>query len=214
MSTTADTVETHEHHGPAAHTYHPHPIGLGPLPLGIVVFLASEIGLFGAFFLWYGHARLFRQAAFPWPAPGYHIPANSTSINTAILVASSFTCEAALLALFRQSRAGLKWWLVATFVLGATFLGLQVHEYLNIGFLPSTNAQGSIFFSLTGLHGAHVFIGLTLLLFCIIRSWRGHFSSATGQHTGLLVTSIYWHFVDVVWILLYTLVYLLPTHPG
>ena len=85
---------------------------------------------------------------------------------------------------------------------------MGVHEYMTIGFLPTTNAMGSIFFSLTGLHGAHVFLGLTLLTFCLVRLIRGHFSK--DGMTGLIVTSIYWHFVDVVWIILYTVVYLLP----
>jgi cytochrome c oxidase subunit III len=200
----------HEDHPTAEYVFHPYPIRLGALTLGLVIFLTSEIALFGSFFLWYGHARLIH--GLEWPLPGYEIPADSTSINTAILISSSFTCEMALLALFRNKRSGLFWWLVATFLLGATFLALQVHEYITIGFTPQTNAMGSIFFSLTGLHGAHVFLGLSLLLMCIIRTARGHFAPEPGKFTGLLIVSIYWHFVDVVWILLYTLVYLLPTH--
>jgi cytochrome c oxidase subunit 3 len=196
----------HDHHGPAQYTYHPTPMVVGPVPLGLIIFLASEIALFGAFFLFYGHARVFN--GMEWPAKGYEIPADNTSINTGILVASSFTAEIAFLSLLKDRRKGLLWWLIATVVLGAIFLGLQMREYHDIGFLPSTNAQGSIFFALTGLHGAHVFLGLTFLMFCIVRVMRGHFSSKS--YTGLLVTSIYWHFVDIVWILLYTLVYLLP----
>ncbi len=205
MSSHADA---HDH--PAEHTYHPYPMRLSPLALGLVIFLTSEIALFGSFFLWYGHARLVH--GLEWPLPGYEIPADSTSINTMILVASSFTCELALLALFLNRRRGLFWWLVVTALLGATFLGLQVHEYMTIGFTPQTNAMGSIFFSLTGLHGAHVFLGLSLLVFCIVRTARGHFAPIPGKFTGLLLVSIYWHFVDVIWILLYTLVYLLPSH--
>jgi cytochrome c oxidase subunit III len=211
MSADAQT-EGHDHHGPAEYTYHPYPIRLGATPLGLVVFLVSEIGLFGGFFLWYGHDRLLNnQRGWPWPT-GFDLPANSTSINTAILIASSFTCEMAMIGLFRKSRPMLQWWLVATLLLGATFLGLQAREYHDLGVTPKTNAQTSIFFSLTGLHGAHVFLGLTLLLMCIIRAFRGHFSPEKGKYTGLLVTSIYWHFVDIVWIVLYTLVYLTPTH--
>jgi cytochrome c oxidase subunit 3 len=206
VSAHAEPQDGHAH--PAEHTFHPYPTGLHPVTLGLIIFLVSEIALFGAFFLFYGHARLLNHLQ--WPAPCYEIPANSTSINTAILIASSFTCELALLSLMRKNRRGLFWWLVVTFLMGATFLALQAHEYLNIGFLPTTNAQGTAFFTLTGLHGAHVTIGLILLMFCIIRSARGYFSS--DDYTGLLVTSIYWHFVDVVWIVLYTLVYLLPDH--
>ena len=96
--------------------------------------------------------------------------------------------------------------------LGLTFLALQVHEYITIGFTPKDGYTGSAFFSLTGLHGAHVFVGALLLFFCLIRAIRGHFSA--DNHPALLGVSIYWHFVDIVWIVLYTLVYLLPTHVG
>ncbi len=74
-------------------------------------------------------------------------------------------------------------------------------------FHPQTDAQGTIFYGLTGLHGAHVFIGLTLLLFVVIRAFRGHFSSS--EHRGVEVPGIYWHFVDVMWIVVYTTVYLI-----
>jgi cytochrome c oxidase subunit III len=203
-------AEAHGHgHEPVVHTFHPHPgKSLHPVTLGLIIFLTSEIALFGAFFLFYGHARLLNHMA--WPAKGFEIPADSTSINTAILVASSFTCEFALLSLLRHRRKPLLRWLILTIILGAAFLGLQAREYHNIGFLPTTNAQGSAFFSLTGLHGAHVTLGLVLLILCAVRVARGHFTAK--DHTGLLVTSIYWHFVDVVWIVLYTLVYLLPDH--
>ncbi len=101
--------------------------------------------------------------------------------------------------------------MIVTILFGAAFLGLQAREYMNIGFTPQTNTMGTIFFSLTGLHGAHVFLGINLLVYCLIRLCRGHFSKEGGM-SGLIMTSIYWHFVDVVWIVLYTLVYLLPSH--
>ena len=196
-----------EHHGPVEHTYQRYRTGLSAPLLGMILFLGSELALFGSFFMFYGYKRLIDN--YNWPQEGFEIPANATGINTMILVASSFTCELALLSLMRRRRPGLIGWLVVTFILGAIFLGLQAHEYMTIGFTPKDEAIGSIFFSLTGLHGAHVFIGLTLLLFCIIRAVRGHFSREA--HPGLLVCSVYWHFVDIVWIVLYTLVYLLPT---
>jgi cytochrome c oxidase subunit 3 len=199
----------HEHHGPAEYTFQPNPFKLDPTTLGLVIFLTSEIALFGAFFLFYGHTRLIKHLE--WPQPGFDIPADATSFNTAILVASSFTCEMVLLLLVRNMRRAAIAWMVLTILLGSAFLGLQVREYMNIGFTPQTNSMGSTFFSLTGLHGAHVFIGINLLLYCLIRLMRGHFSKDGGM-VGLVITSIYWHFVDVVWIVLYTLVYLLPTH--
>src|SRR5919202_281832 len=81
----------------------------------------------------------------------------------------------------------------------------QVNEYVHIGFAPHDFAQGSVFYGLTGLHGAHVFVGLTLLLFVVIRSWRGHYS--VEEHRGVEVPGIYWHFVDVMWIVVFTSVY-------
>ena len=195
----------HDEH-PVEHTFHPYKTGLNPGLVGLVIFLVSELALFGSFFLQYGHNRIFKE--YPWPPEGFHIPADATSINTAILVASSFTCEFALISLMRGKRAGLFWGLVVTFILGGIFLALQVVEYMNIGFTPQDGAVGASFFSLTGLHGAHVFVGLCLLLFCIIRVARGPISRE--KHPALLGTSIYWHFVDIVWIILYTLVYLTP----
>ena len=86
-------------------------------------------------------------------------------------------------------------------LLGLTFLSVQINEYVHIGFAPHDNAQGSIFYGLTGLHGAHVFVGLTLLAFATMRAFRGHFSAK--EHRGVEVPGIYWHFVDVMWIVVY-----------
>jgi len=97
--------------------------------------------------------------------------------------------------------------MAATFFLGLTFLFVQVNEYVHIGFAPHDSAQGSIFYGLTGLHGAHVTIGLILLAIVNVRAWRGHYSPE--QHRGVEVPGIYWHFVDVMWIVVYSSVYLL-----
>ena len=84
---------------------------------------------------------------------------------------------------------------------------MQINEYVHIGFAPADNAQGTIFYGLTGLHGAHVFIGLTLLAFATIRAFRGHFTAK--EHRGVEVPGIYWHFVDVMWIIVYTTIYII-----
>ena len=97
--------------------------------------------------------------------------------------------------------------LLTTALLGLSFLTIQINEYVHIGFAPSDNAQGTIFYSLTGLHGAHVFVGLTLLTFATVRAFRGHFTAK--EHRGVEVPGIYWHFVDVMWIVVYSSVYLL-----
>ncbi len=206
MSVSATTPAVHADAHPQVHTYQRYPTMLPISTVGMLLFQLSELALFGSFFMYYGYERLLDDMT--WPLEPFHLPADATSINTAILVASSFTAELALISLMRRKRGGLVLWLVATFVMGAIFLALQAREYGELGFTPKDQAFGSIFFSLTGLHGFHVFVGLLLLGFCIIRSVRGHFSPQA--HPGLLVSVIYWHFVDVVWIILYTLVYLLP----
>jgi cytochrome c oxidase subunit III len=106
-----------------------------------------------------------------------------------------------------DNRFGLQAGMLTTFLLGATFLFVQVNEYVHVGFSPQDSAQGTIFYGLTGLHGAHVFIGLTLLAMVTVRAFRGHFSSTS--HFGVEVPGIYWHFVDVMWIIVYTTIYIL-----
>jgi cytochrome c oxidase subunit 3 len=100
--------------------------------------------------------------------------------------------------------------LVFTLIMGLTFLALQVREYNLLhgeGFTPEHGAFASVFFGLTGLHGIHVLVGAILLAIALVRTLRGHYSPA--KHMGLELSGIYWHFVDVVWVVLYTLVYLL-----
>jgi cytochrome c oxidase subunit 3 len=99
--------------------------------------------------------------------------------------------------------------LMTTWLLGATFLFIQLNEYIHIGFSGRDGAFGSIFYGLTGLHGAHVFVGLLLLSFANIRAWRGHFGPKAKDHLGVEVPGIYWHFVDVMWIIVFTVVYVL-----
>jgi cytochrome c oxidase subunit III len=173
--------------------------------LGMLLFIISEVMVFGAFFTAYFFIRVVGGA--PWPAHGTELPKLIAGINTAVLVSSSFTMHWALESIKSDNRFGLKAAMVSTFGLGATFLFVQINEYVHIGFSPQNHAQGTIFYGLTGLHGAHVFIGLTLLLMVTIRSFRGHFSSAA--HHGVEVPGIYWHFVDVMWLVVYTTVYIL-----
>ncbi len=105
------------------------------------------------------------------------------------------------------NRFGLQAGMAATFLLGLTFLFIQINEYVHIGFAAQDTAQATVFFSLTGLHGAHVTIGLVLLGMVTIRAFRGHFSPE--HHHGVEMPGIYWHFVDVMWIVVYTTVYVL-----
>jgi cytochrome c oxidase subunit 3 len=174
--------------------------------LGMLLFIASEIMLFGSFFTIYFFVRVVNNAP-EWPPEGFHLPVFVAGVNTAILLTSSFTMHWALQAIKRGNRAGLQAGLVLTLALGLTFLLTQIREYSRIGFAPSDGAFGSVFFGLTGLHGAHVFVGLTLLTFATIRAFRGHFTAEA--HRGVEIPGIYWHFVDVMWIVVYTTVYIL-----
>jgi cytochrome c oxidase subunit III len=173
--------------------------------LGMFLFIASEIMLFGSFFTAYFFVRV--AAGTSWPTPGHHLPIFVAGVNTIILVTSSFTMHWGLQAIKRGNRAGLQAGLTLTFLLGLTFLLTQILEYSRIGFAPYTDAFGTVFYCLTGLHGAHVFVGLTLLLAATIRSYRGHYSE--DAHLGVEIPGIYWHFVDVMWIVVYTTVYIL-----
>ena len=204
MSAHAEAAAPHEHHGPPE----PHfSSRISPIMLGILLFIASEIMLFGAFFTAYFFVRVVNPDVQMWPPEGFHLPVFVAGVNTAILVTSSFTMHWALQAIKRGSRAGLQAGLVLTLAMGATFLFTQILEYSRIGFGPKDGAIGSTFFGLTGLHGAHVAIGLILLSVATVRAFRGHYSPE--HHHGVEVPGIYWHFVDVMWIVVYTTVYLL-----
>jgi cytochrome c oxidase subunit 3 len=191
-----------EHHGPPpAHRSS----RVEPQLLGMLLFIISEIMVFGGFFTAYFFIRVAQGD--PWPAPGTTLPVGVAGMNTAILVSSSFTIHWAEQCIKKDNRFGFKAGMLLTFLLGCSFLFIQINEYANIGFAPQDGAQQTIFFSLTGLHGAHVFIGLLLLLFVTIRAFRGHYSPE--EHRGVEVPGIYWHFVDVMWLVVYFTVYIL-----
>jgi cytochrome c oxidase subunit 3 len=191
-----------EHHGPPPANASSR---VNPALLGMLLFIISEIMVFGAFFTAYFFIRVAQGD--PWPAPGTKLPLEVAGMNTAILVSSSFTIHWAEQAIKKGNRFGLKAGMLTTFLLGCTFLFIQINEYANIGFAPQDAAQQTIFYSLTGLHGAHVLIGLLLLLFVTIRAFRGHYSAES--HRGVEVPGIYWHFVDVMWLVVYFTVYIL-----
>jgi cytochrome c oxidase subunit III len=178
--------------------------------LGMMLFIISEIMVFGAFFTAYFFIRVVHdgQAAPHWfPISGHDLPKAVAGVNTAILLSSSITMHWAQTGIKNGNRFALKAGMLTTFLLGLTFLFIQINEYVHLGFAPQDFAQGTIFYGLTGLHGAHVFIGLTLLLMVNIRAFRGHFSAE--QHRGVEVPGIYWHFVDVMWVIVFTTVYIL-----
>jgi cytochrome c oxidase subunit 3 len=193
--------DDHHHGPPPAHRSS----RVEPQLLGMLLFIISEVMVFGDFFTAYFFIRVAQGD--PWPAHGTTLPVAVAGVNTAILMSSSFTLHWAEAAIKKGNRFGLKAGILTTFLLGCAFLFIQINEYANIGFAPQDHAQATIFYSLTGLHGAHVFIGLVLLLIVTIRAFRGHYSS--DQHRGVEIPGIYWHFVDIMWIVVYTTVYII-----
>ena len=171
----------------------------------MLLFIISEIMLFGAFFTAYFFIRVVGEAN--WPAQGEELPVAIAGVNTAILLSSSFTMHWALEGARNGNRRAMKVGLLTTALLGLSFLTIQVNEYVHLGFAPHDNAQGTIFYGLTGLHGAHVFVGLSLLTFATVRAFRGHFTAK--EHRGVEIPGIYWHFVDVMWVIVYSSIYIL-----
>jgi len=183
--------------------------------LGIVLFVVSEAVMFGAFFAQYFYNRVLAPE---WPnpiglPPGFErVPAFPLPVVlTVLLVASGFTAHNAQTAIRRDDRDAFQGWLIVTILLGAGFLAGQAYEYTLLifreGFSISSGIYGSVFFSLTGLHGLHVTVGVLVLTGVLIRAFMGHFSSRS--HFGVEGSVLYWHFVDVVWLALYATLYLL-----
>ena len=175
------------------------------LGVGTVVWLASELmffsGLFAAYFTIRAHDGT------PWPPPADKLDVIQSGIFTLILLASSLTCQKALLDAERGRRTSARAWLVLTIVMGAAFVVNQAVEWLSVPFSTSTNAFGSMFFVMTGLHGLHVILGLVALTAVL-----GRMAGTAGDPGELNVfqaVSYYWHFVDVVWIGLYASLFLL-----
>jgi cytochrome c oxidase subunit 3 len=193
-----------EHHGPPAANRSSR---VEPALLGMLLFIISEIMVFGAFFTAYFFIRVVAIPGGWFPIDGKDLPVAVAGVNTAILLSSSLTLHWAQTSIKNGNRFGLQAGMLTTFLLGLTFLFIQINEYVHIGFRPQDNAQSTVFFSLTGLHGAHVTIGLVLLAMVTWRSFKGHYSPE--HHHGVEVPGIYWHFVDVMWIIVYTTVYVI-----
>lgn len=174
---------------------------------GMGLFIFSEVMLFASFFTAYFFIRVVQGQ--DWMPAGQELPVGVAAANFVILLSSSATMHWALEGIRHNNRAALKTGLVLTILLGATFLGVQISEYLHLGFLPKDSAQASAFFSLTGLHGAHVLVGLIILLVVTRRAFKGHYGPEKEKHWGVEVPGVYWHFVDVMWIIVFTTVYIL-----
>ena len=178
----------------------------------VILFISSEAFFFGALFTTY----FFLRARIPewepvfgekptWqvdPILGIGLP----TINTIELLVSSVTMQLAVNAIKRGDRNGLRNWLIPTVVMGAMFLFGQGYEYTRLGFLPRDGVFAGVFFTLTGFHGAHVTGGILMNALVLFRSFKGHFNAR--HHLAVEAASIYWHFVDVVWIGLFATIYL------
>ena len=223
MADTA-TSEHHdaEHHDPASHIgVDTHHLGLKPgdhgwtatgvtnEKLAMWVFLGSDCLLFGGLISTY---LLYKNTAKPGSGPVphelYDIP--FTSVSSFVLLMSSLTMVLALSAIQRGDHRRLRVWLVTTALLGATFISGQVYEFTTFvreGMAYTTNTASSAFFTLTGFHGVHVSIGIVMLMSLFVMSLRGRLPAE--RHETVEIIGLYWHFVDVVWILIFTVVYLI-----
>jgi heme/copper-type cytochrome/quinol oxidase subunit 3 len=191
----------------AAHDAHVTATGLDNRKLGMWAFLGSECLFFGALISTYLLYRG-RSVQGPFPEQVYDIP--YTSVSSFVLLMSSLTMVLALNAIQRGDDRRLRVWLLATALLGMTFLGGQVYEFtvfVKEGVTLSRNLFGSSFFVLTGFHGAHVTIGVLMLLVLFGMSVAGRLPTEQSERVELV--GLYWHFVDIVWIVIFTVVYLI-----
>ena len=204
-----------EEHGAVAGLSHDARGGISNPILGMLLFICSEVmffsGLFAAYFT-------VRAAAPVWPpiVPGDKALTEAYNLHaepwfaaglTLVLIVSSFTCQFAVWSIRRGDRTGFVRNIAVTLVLGIVFLIGQVYDYATLGFGIADGTFGTTFYTLTGFHGAHVFGGAIMLSVLLYRGLAGQFTSR--HHDAVEATSLYWHFVDVVWIALFSTLYVL-----
>ncbi len=199
--------------------------GVYNLKLGMWVFLLSEVMFFTALIGSYIILRFAHPEQFA--RPGQVLNVALTAANTFILICSSVTMVKAFAEIEQGNQAGLKKYLLATALIGMLFLGIQGVEYYKLaheGFVPVASLYhavgrhggetvlggplyGATFYTMTGFHGTHVTIGVLCLWFTLIKAWRGGYTK--NSYGGVEIMGLYWHFVDLVWIILFTIVYLI-----
>ena len=180
--------------------------------LGMILFITSEVMFFSGLFAAYFSTRE-AAANQPWPPKAFADildPVGLILIATIILILSSFTCQFAVWSIRKGDRRGFIRNISVTFVLGVIFLLLQVYDYSVLygeGMTLGSGPFGTTYYTLTGFHGAHVFGGVLMLGVILYRGMSGQFSAK--HHDAVEAVSLYWHFVDVVWILLFSILYIL-----
>jgi cytochrome c oxidase subunit 3 len=202
-----------EEHSPVAHLAHDARGGISNPILGMLLFITSEVMFFSGLFAAYFSVRANAPA---WPPEGLFEHANPLQVfplvgpATVLLILSSFTCQFAVWAIRRDDRTAFVRNISVTLVLGIIFLFMQAIDYALLyseGMRLDAGAFGSTYYTLTGFHGAHVFGGAVMLAVVLYRGMMGQFSSR--HHDAVEATSLYWHFVDVVWIVLFSTIYIL-----
>ena len=197
---------------PVNHGAHETTTGLPNTKLAIWLFLASECLLFGALITTY---LLYRGSSLKGPYPADVFDIAYTSVSAFVLLFSSLTMVLALSAAQRRDRVRMRLWLLATALLGMTFVGGQVYEFTTFyheGLSLSGNLFGTTFFVLTGFHGVHVTVGILMLLSLVGMSMSDRLPDDPSFPVEMV--GLYWHFVDIVWIVIFTVVYLIPTGSG
>jgi cytochrome c oxidase subunit III len=206
MTTHAGTADRHEHADHMGFGEQDPDQARSNILLGVKLGILSEVMLFGALFAAY---FVVRSASRGWPPPGgperpeLLLP----GLNTLLLVTSSGTMQLAVRAARTGNRSRILRWLGLTLLLGGVFLAVQGYEFANNGFGLNAGIFGSTFYVLTGFHGGHVLAGLLLIAVVANRARLGFISAE--RHTAVEATSYYWHFVDVVWLFLFSSLYLL-----
>jgi heme/copper-type cytochrome/quinol oxidase subunit 3 len=173
----------------------------------IWLFLGTEVMFFTGLI---GTYIVLRMGSATWPDPEQRLAVGLTAFNTFVLITSSWFMVKSLHAIQEGDRKGMKNWLLATILGGTFFIGVQIYEYIELighGHTPNIDIFWSTFYAMTGFHGFHVFVGIVWLLCAYIGALRGAFSKE--NYLRLELAGLYWHFVDLVWVLLFTIVYLM-----
>ncbi|HNM77815.1 MAG TPA: cytochrome c oxidase subunit 3 [Tepidiformaceae bacterium] len=181
--------------------------------LGFILFLASEVMFFGGLFAAYFIARADSPQWPPALSPAQeargvelHLEFALPFIATCVLVLSSVTMQLAVWAIQKGDRSALIRWLFISIVLGLAFITAQMYDYSQLPFKSGDTIYGTTFYTLTGFHGAHVAGGIIFMMVILVRSFGGQFSAQ--RHEGVEACSFYWHFVDVIWLALFTTLYI------